>query len=156
MSKLDDLAAELELKYKTNWPTKELSDIYGLYADRLRIAIKEERKLCEKKKFDNNLSSRVTLVCAFRYALGRQTYVVKDVQETICDNIEIIPVPTLVTIHNELVRYMEENNDAQWILFETYLENEIKRREGNDKSTEEKADRAVDGPGGPEAGPQEA
>ena len=64
----------------------------------------------------------------------------KDVQETICDNIDILPVPTLKTIHNELVRFMEENDDAQWILFETYLDNEIKRREGNDKSTEEKAD----------------
>lgn len=140
MSKLDDIAEELELKYQTNWPTNELSDIYGLYASRLRDAIKEERRLSEKKKFDNNLANRVTLVCAFRYALGRKTYVVKDVQETICDNIDILPVPTLKTIHNELVRYMEENDDAQWILFETYLDNEIKRREGNDKSTEEKAD----------------
>lgn len=153
MSKLDEIIGRLENRYVTRWPTSEVSDIYGILASQLRDASKEERMLCEKKKFDNNLSNRVTLVCAFRYALGRKTYVVKDVQETICDNIDILPVPTLKTIHNELVRYMEENDDAQWILFETYLENEIKRREGNDKSTEEKADRAVNGPGGPEAGP---
>lgn len=140
MSKLDEIIESLENKYVTRWPTAEVSDIYGILASQLRDAIKEERKLCEKKKFDNNLANRVTLVCAFRYALGRKTYVVKDVQETICDNIDILPVPTLKTIHNELVRYMEENDDAQWILFETYLDNEIKRREGNDKSTEEKAD----------------
>lgn len=140
MSKLDEIIGRLEDRYVTRWPTAEVSDIYGILASQLRDAAKEERMLCEKKKFDNNLSNRVTLVCAFRYALGRQTYVVKDVQETICDNIDILPVPTLKTIHNELVRYMEENDDAQWILFETYLDNEIKRREGNDKSTEEKAD----------------
>lgn len=140
MSKLDEIIDNLENRYVTRWPTAEVSDIYGILASQLRDAAKEERMLCEKKKFDNNLANRVTLVCAFRYALGRKTYVVKDVQETICDNIDILPVPTLKTIHNELVRYMEENDDAQWILFETYLDNEIKRREGNDKSTEEKAD----------------
>ncbi len=140
MSKLDEIIDSLEDRYVTRCPTAEVSDTYGILASQLRDAANEERKLCEKKKFDNNLANRVTLVCAFRYALGRQTYVVKDVQETMCDNIDILPVPTLKTIHNELVRYMEENDDAQWILFETYLDNEIKRREGNDKSTEEKAD----------------
>jgi len=153
---IDEIIEDLERQCKFEFPNKVLGDASGVLAQKLKTAIQEERKQKEKRKFKDDLAARVTLVSAFRYALGRKTYAVRDVQETICDNIDILPVPMLQTMKNELDMYMEDSDDAQWILFENYLTNEIERRKDSEQNTKEKADRAVDGPGGTEAGPHEA
>lgn len=95
-----------------------------------------------ENKYQDNLPLRVTLVCAFRYVLGRKTYAVHNVQQTMYDYMDVLPTPVLETVQRELAEYLKDNDDPQWILFEAHLDNEIKKRleNSNDQSTEEKAD----------------
>lgn len=50
------------------------------------------------------LDDQITLSCAFRYALGRRTYVVSSVVETILDNWDNLP-------QNDKDRYKREIQD---------------------------------------------
>ena len=55
------------------------------------------------------LDDRITLRCAFRYALGRKTYVVSSVVDTILDNWKSLP-----DIEKEAYKKEIRNHEREW------------------------------------------
>lgn len=55
------------------------------------------------------LNQDITMVCAFRYALGRMTYVVDAVASEIENQIEYISTKSLVLIRKEITDALNEN-----------------------------------------------
>lgn len=51
----------------------------------------------------------LTLSCAFRYALGRSTYVVHHIATEILDNWKIITPSTLERFKKEILEYKKDN-----------------------------------------------
>lgn len=54
------------------------------------------------------INDEVILICAFRYALGRMTYVVDNVVNAIIDNWKELPIHTQTLIKNEIIQYRLE------------------------------------------------
>lgn len=82
----------------------------------------------------------IILVCAERYALGRQTYVVKDVINYITPLLSKLSIQTLKTIERDLANaysYGDEKIDKPiWIKLLKNVKNELNKRFGGDKLNE--------------------
>lgn len=56
------------------------------------------------------VSLNTLVIAAFRYALGRSTYIVEDVVEDIIKNIDNIPNSYLISIKKEILEAKENKN----------------------------------------------
>jgi len=81
----------------------------------------------------------IIMLCAFRYALGRRTFVPTIVAKGIKKNIKVLPTKDLRNIKNE-IQYEHEAGglgdccDVEtWVELKTVIEKELERRkDGND------------------------
>lgn len=61
-----------------------------------------------------SLNEEIVLSCAFRYALGRATYVVGVICEELQKNYHLLPISTKERISREIQEYQDEYGEAVW------------------------------------------
>ena len=86
----------------------------------------------KKLVLDDDFS--LVMICAFRYALGRMTYVMSTVPEFIEKNIEKVLTKDIELMCREITEYEEQNclgmscDKKNWIDFREFLEEELEER----------------------------